>query len=282
MIRVLTMIAIAGFVLSVAALSAAVAIGGPEAIARGGWNMFSRDWDWDWDNDDGGHHGRHRHHDHEWSSDLGPSTTRVIVWDGGSRLDLDLAADVKYVQTPGTGSVEVIGPAELVKDVQVADGHIRLDHSNHGFYFPKMTIVVHAPSVTDFDVSGANSLTIENYKQSSLRIDASGTSEIAASGEADSVTLDLSGSSRADLGALKSRTAKAEVTGVARTTLAPSESADLDVSGMGDVRLLTHPPKLTTDVSGGGKIREPGASATPAPAPAPSPPVPPSPSKKKA
>ena len=44
MIRVLTMIAVAGFVLSLASLSAAVAIGGPDAIARGGWMFADRDW----------------------------------------------------------------------------------------------------------------------------------------------------------------------------------------------------------------------------------------------
>ena len=37
MIRVLFMIAIAGFVLSVASLSAAVALGGPDFVAKGGW-----------------------------------------------------------------------------------------------------------------------------------------------------------------------------------------------------------------------------------------------------
>ena len=59
MIRVLIMITVAGFVLSVATLSAAVAIGGPEAIARGGWHMAGGDWNWDWDeHDDGIRRGR--------------------------------------------------------------------------------------------------------------------------------------------------------------------------------------------------------------------------------
>ena len=56
MIRPLLMIAGAGFVLSVASLSAAVAIGGPEAMSRGGWTILSQDWgDLRWHPED--HHG---------------------------------------------------------------------------------------------------------------------------------------------------------------------------------------------------------------------------------
>jgi hypothetical protein len=49
MIRVLVMIAVAGFILSVATLSAAIAIGGPEALSHAAWTWgANRHWDRHW------------------------------------------------------------------------------------------------------------------------------------------------------------------------------------------------------------------------------------------
>ena len=53
MIRVLVMIAVAGFVLALVTISTAFAIGGPDFISRHGWELAGRDdWDWDWDDND--------------------------------------------------------------------------------------------------------------------------------------------------------------------------------------------------------------------------------------
>jgi hypothetical protein len=95
MIRPLVMIAIAGFVLCLASFAAAVAIGGPDAVARGGWMFASGDHDgWDWDHHDSDW-------DRDWSTNAGPQITRTLAWSGAERLDLDLTADVRYVQAAG-------------------------------------------------------------------------------------------------------------------------------------------------------------------------------------
>jgi hypothetical protein len=47
----------------------------------------------------------------------------------------------------------------------------------------------------------------------------------------------------------------------------------LRISGNGEIDLLTHPAKLTSDVSGSGRIVEGGGAAPPAQLPAPSPPA---------
>ena len=46
MIRVLVMIAVAGFFVSIVTLSTAVAIGGPEAIADNAWSWGRGHWGW--------------------------------------------------------------------------------------------------------------------------------------------------------------------------------------------------------------------------------------------
>ncbi|TAJ73154.1 MAG: DUF2807 domain-containing protein [Phenylobacterium sp.] len=268
MIRVLFMIAIAGFVLSVGTLAAAFAIGGPEAVARGGWVVAGKDWsgDWDWDWDDHDHHGRGA----RWSSDSGPQATRTLAWSGADKLDLDLAADVRYVQAAGPATVTVTGPRRAVDEVIVRGDSIRYDH-RRAHWRPKLSIVVQAPNVTSFDLSGNNTLTIENYRQARLKLDLSGDAEATATGETDLIELDISGSGDVDLGSLKAKGANVDVSGAADAVIAPTDWARLDISGSGDVRLLTNPAKLETDVSGSGKVRQDGPSTGPSPSPSASP-----------
>lgn len=261
MVRVLIMITVAGFVLSVAALAAAFAIGGPDAITRGGWHLAD------------GHAwgGKNWGHDDEEGipdTDQGPQTTRTLAWSGATRLDIDLAADVRYIQSTGPASVVVTGPQRLVDRVVVEGDSVRYEHGRHRRHGrnPALSIVVRAPNISSFDLSGRNTLAIEGYRQPTLRLDVSGRSEVTASGEADDVTLDLSGSGEVDLGALKTKGAEVEISGSADATIAPTERAQLDISGSGDVRLVTRPKTLETDISGAGRVRQDAPQPAEAPA----------------
>ncbi|WP_337189282.1 DUF2807 domain-containing protein [Phenylobacterium sp.] len=266
MIRTLVMIAVAGFVLSVGALSAAVAIGGPDLVARGGWSAFSgkwgswRGWDADWNGN----------WDVEWKRDRdgwddtagagGPETTRTLDWSGADSLDIDLPADVRYIQQAGPGRVEVTGPQRAVERVIVRGDSIRYDQGRR-WTRPKLTIVVRAPDIRSFDVSGRNTLSIEGYRQARLSLEVSGDASVKAEGEADAVSLEVSDSAGADLGRLKAKGVEAEVSGAGEAALAPTDWARLEVSGAAEVRLLTDPPRLESDVTGAGRVRRGGAPA---------------------
>ena len=255
MIRVLLMIAVAGFILSVGAISAAVAIGGPDIVSRSGWT-FARHWD------------GHDHGDH--SGRQGPEITRTLEWTGADGLDIDLPADVRYVQAEGPPSVVVTGPARLVNKVVIRGDSIRYDRHRHA-HRKKLTIVVRASSVERFDISGRSTLTIEGYRKDRLALDVSGSADVTAAGEADEIDLDISGRGDVDLGGLKTRSARVDISGDGDATISPTEWARLEVSGMGDVRLLTRPGDLETDISGSGKVRQAGPDVGPAPAPSPPP-----------
>lgn len=275
MIRVLLMIAVAGFVLSVASISAAVAIGGPEAVAKGGWSIAQNHskWDghWNWDDDDDGARSR-------W----GEETTRTLDWSGERRLDLDLAADVRYIQAAGPATVTVTGPARLVDHVIVRGDTLKYEDRGHRTHRARLTVVIRAPDINSFDISGRNNLTIEDYSQPTLRLNVSGSADVKATGQADEIVLDLSGSSDVDLGGLKTKGAEVDISGSADATIAPTDWAKLDITGRGDVRLLTRPPRLETDISGSGRVEQDvGPSPTPSPTPSPSPSPSPSPKGAK-
>lgn len=276
MIRVLIMIAVVGFMLSLATLSAAVAIGGPDAITRGGWNFAEGgSWKgkhWGWDDDDRP----------MIEANLGPQTTRTLAWSGADRLDIDLAADVRYIQSTGPASVVITGPQKAVEQVVVRGDSLRYErHSRHSHRrYPSLTIVVRAPNITSFDLSGRNTLSIEDYRQPSLRLDVSGSAEVTARGQSESLEVELSGSGEANLGALMTRSARVEIAGSADAIIAPTDTAQVDISGSGDVELLTRPKSVETDISGSGRVRQgaSGGMATPTP---PAPPAPPAPTGAK-
>jgi hypothetical protein len=260
MIRVLAMIAVAGFVLSFGAISAAVALGGPELVGRHGWGRHDwRDGRWDgW---------RHHRHDGPWGRDRGPTVSRTYSWAGGDTLSVDFPADVRYVQRAGPPSLTISGPQHTLDDVQVdADGAIQVH--GHSWRHGKLAITLAAPGVWRFEVPTAGALRIESYDQDRLALDIAGAGEVTASGRTRAVEVDISGAGSADLGALKARDADVEISGAGRAEVAPTESARLEISGMGVINLLTNPAQLTTDISGAGQIRR-AAPEGKAPSPAP-------------
>lgn len=256
MIRVLIMIAVAGFIVAVATLSAAFAIGGPEAFARGGWMLAGHDWDKDWN----------KHWDHDWHEawedegrPRGPQVTRTFTWSGDESLRVAVPADVRYVQAPGPARLTITGSERALSRIDVDKG--RIGRRGGGWRAGKVTIVLSAPNVRRFDLSGANTLTIEGYRQETLELDLSGAAKVTAAGEARQVRIDISGAAEADLGAVKTREAEVEISGHGEATVAPTDRARLDISGMGEITLLTRPAQLETDIAGAGKIRQAAPAA---------------------
>jgi hypothetical protein len=265
MIRVLVMIAVTGFLMSVVTLSTAVAIGGPEVIsdiARDGWgDHWSGSNHWSWTRDDGDFHNR------------GVQGTREMAWTGGDTLDVDVPAEITYTQAPGPGKLTITGPQRALDALVLEDGHLSFTHGRR--HHSDLTIVMTAPAVSRFNLNGSGRLAIEGYRQDKLSIDVSGDTEVSARGEAKGLTLSMSGSGQTDFSGLKLGDADVDIDGSGQATLAPAGAANINISGSGDVTLLTRPSKLESNVSGSGSIhqKDSGAAAV-------SPPVPPAPPAK--
>ncbi|MCR5880355.1 DUF2807 domain-containing protein [Phenylobacterium sp. J367] len=272
MIRTLLLIAVAGFFLSLVTISTAVAIGGPDVLARGAWSNWNWDWDDDWD-----HPAWDHRRNGEWDSDRGPQATRELVWSGGDTLELDVLADVVYTQAPGPAKLTVSGRKRAVELLRIgSDGRVYLDdHRSRS----RLHIVLSAPDIRTFRLNGSDRLTIADYDQDVLNVEISGNAEVQARGRARLVEVDISGSGEADLGGLQAQIAEVDISGSGEATIAPTEEADLEVSGSGDITLLTQPKRMNTDVSGSGSIRQEteGDRITPTPSPSDTPsPAPPS------
>jgi hypothetical protein len=249
MIRNLFIIAGASFVL------AAVCFAGAGAL---GWrNWFDHGWgggDWTVHLRNGDEI-RHIDDHGDGSSADGAATTREIAWGGADGLDLDLPADVQFTQGPGPAKLTVSGPRNLVDRVEVSGSHLQLNDdgwSNGG----RLSVVMSAPNVHRFAIDGDSSLSVANYDQDELDIDVSGHGDVTAKGKARAAHIDISGDGDVNLGALATDSTDADISGSGRASIAPASAADLRISGSGEIDLLTRPAKLTSDVSGSGRIVE--------------------------
>lgn len=254
MIRVLVLIAVAGFFVALLSLAGAAGLGGAD-IARNGWKIPAF-----WNNED-----NWRDSDNGSVSWDGPTTTRDLTWDGDEQFEISVPAYITYTQGP-VAKLTVEGPKEAVDRVVMEGGHLRFDthrgyRNSRGNRF-KVTLT--APTVTQFRLEGSEHLSIIDYKQDELEVHIAGAGNVTAKGEARHVELHVAGSGDADLGGVKADEVKVSIAGSGNATVAPKNSVEIHVAGAGDITLLTRPPNVEQHIAGSGHIiyRDPTAEET--------------------
>ncbi|MDB5419188.1 MAG: hypothetical protein JWP50_2607 [Phenylobacterium sp.] len=256
MIRVLAMIAVAGFLLSAVCLSIAVGIAGPEVISQGAWTWVGPFGRYNWNN---------AHHAFGWShthADDGPQASRDLAWTGGDALEVDVPADVHFTQADGPARLVVRGPRDVIDHVVVQGGHLRFDRP--AYDAADVTVELTAPKIRSFGINGSGKLDIRDYRQDELNVHVSGDGDVSAAGATKTLNLVISGSGDADLSGLAADGADVKISGSGQAKVGPKTWAKLDITGSGDVTLLTRPGRLESHVTGSGTIdQEDGASPEP-------------------
>lgn len=250
MIRTLLIITGASLVLCIAALAGAAAIGGQD-LARHGWTWTIR--------------GQGDGQDETvrfQRGDGGPRTTRTLAWDGSDRLDIDVSADVTYVQGDAA-TVEIVGPRDQVEGLRLRAGRLTFDDDDNTSVVmfgwsrhDRLRITVTAPSVRTFGLSSSGDLTIRDYDQPDLMVRITGSGDVVATGRTEAVELDIHGSGEADLSGLETRDADVEISGSGEAAVGPTGAARISISGSGDVDLTRRPASLIQNVSGSGDVNQ--------------------------
>lgn len=257
MIRNLLIISGAGLVLAIVGIGGAFAVGGRDLIRHERTWVFTEG-----ETGDGFTIER---------GAVSPAVTRTIAWTGDQRLAIDLPADVTYDQDASAPGITISGPKTVVDRVRFANGRLTMDDApqgNRGYIrwthtgiqgwseTEALKIVIRAPSVKAFDLSGPAELTIRAYDQPTLDLTLSGSSDVKAQGKTGAVTLDISGSGNAELEDLFVTDAKLRVSGSGDAEVGPTGKAEVDVSGSGSVRLTRRPAQLRQEVSGSGDVTQ--------------------------
>lgn len=254
MIRVLAIIAGIGFLMSVVCITAAIAIGGPDAIAHGAWSWNRGGFGpWSWSMSEDGH---------RWSGGMwgpmhgqGASVSRDFPWSGGGELVVNAPAEIDYVQSSGPAKLTISAPAEVLDMVRVSGREVTLPGPMP--HMARLHVTLSAPGVHKFGLNGAGVLNITGYNQDQLAIDVSGHGQVSAQGQTKQVSLDVSGAGDADFSQLHTAGADIDISGAGKATVGPTDWARVQIAGVGDVNLLTRPPHLETHISGAGRVRLP-------------------------
>ena len=177
---------------------------------------------------------------------------RRLAWSGGDTVDVALPGTVRYRGGDGD-EVIVRGPSDVIARVHIDGGHIALDCRSFA-RLRDIEIVLPGRPFHHIGLSGSGKLVMENVNQPDLAVRLSGSGNISARGKADHVTVTISGAGRARLADLATQQLTVKVSGSGRIEAAPTESADIDLSGSGIVRLLSRPAQLRSHVTGSGRI----------------------------
>ncbi len=263
MIRNLTIVAVASFVLALGCFAGAFALGGPKLLQHG-WT-FPSDWNIQISDDDDNIHigpARGHHEDEETAS-------RQLAWSGANALQVDVPAQVIFTQAAAGagGSVKVTGPKRLVDRVVVENGRVALRDSDgsvfvtgHGVHVSRdsddLSIEIVAPSVRSFTLNGSGDLYLKAYDQPDIVLEINGSGNVEAEGKTRKVDLQVSGSGEADLRSLDMGDAKIAVAGSGEVHAAPHGAAEIDLAGSGDVYLTSKPTTLTSNVAGSGEVHQ--------------------------
>jgi hypothetical protein len=195
---------------------------------------------------------------HWWGtirSTCGPAaSTRqqvTLPFSSGDDLAIDLPASVHYQPGDRTQAI-VSGEPALLDHLRIEGGRLSLD-CDPGWLASQLDVNLSGPAITDWKLLGSGDLTLSQINQPQLRLSIRGSGSVAATGAAQKVHLDISGSGTARLKSLTAQSAQIEVRGSGDAQITAQADADVSISGSGNVELFGH-PLLHSETRGSGRI----------------------------
>lgn len=189
----------------------------------------------------------------------GATITRQIAWDGSDRAEVEMPADVHYHQGQGT-ALEVKGPSNVVSQVQLHNGRVRLA-CRRGF---DLDITLPGRVFREFVFHGAGDATLDGIDQPDLTITKMGVGDLAASGKTDRLDMTMMGAGDVNAGNLMAGTVKLTMMGAGDAEISPIDRLTLTSMGAGDVTLRHEPKQIDSSkfvMLGAGTIIHAGTTA---------------------
>jgi hypothetical protein len=181
------------------------------------------------------------------------ASERRLKWDGGDTVNIAGFATVHYRGGEGD-EVIVRGAPDIVANVDIQGSRITLNCRGAGSRAADITLP--GRIFRKMHLSGSGKVFLENLSQPDLALGISGSGSLRAQGSVDRLTVSIAGSGGANLADLTVKQLTVKVSGSGNIEAAPKDEADINVSGAGNVRLLTRPERLSTHISGSGRIRQ--------------------------
>lgn len=153
-------------------------------------------------------------------------------------------------------AVELSGDDNIVPLIvtEVRDHELRVRPSKP--VRPKLDLVarIATPTLTALAASGSTDIELRGIAGDAFAIDASGSTELTASGTVQKLTIEVSGSAKIDATAVKAQNVTLEVSGSAELDVYASDVLDVHISGSATVRYAGSPRDVRKAISGSATI----------------------------
>ena len=238
MVRKLGWLAIGGLGIGIVALSLAAELGADD---RAGWRLgeiFSTATSC-WGDGDG-------------NADAN-ATERHWPWDGGDTLEIAVPATVRY---RGGSADEVVarGSPDVIAHLRVRGGKIDLPCSPRGFGRRGLDITLPGRPFRTVTIVGSSDLIMDAVNQPSLDLSITGSGSVHAQGTSDRVTLSIAGAGSAKLADLTMKRFDVHIAGTGDIEAGPQDEINVNIAGSGQVRLLSDPAQVHTNIIGSGSV----------------------------
>jgi hypothetical protein len=178
--------------------------------------------------------------------------SRDFAWDGGDSLEIETPATVHLVPGP-TARVTIRAPQHVLDRVQLHGGTLDLSGSNF-FHNDHLDVTISGILLRDITLDGSGKVLLGAVHQDRLSVDIQGSGDVEGSGQVDSASLEVEGSGRMRLGQLTAGKARIEISGSGNVAVDARDEADVEISGSGSVRFPGTPKKLSSQISGSGRV----------------------------
>ncbi|SFI50907.1 head GIN domain-containing protein [Paraburkholderia megapolitana] len=173
-----------------------------------------------------------------------------------SGIEVDTSADVSFAV--GSDSlVTVTGPANVVPLVktQVQDGvlRVRLEHSVT--MSRPLKVVIVGPTLQAVSIRGSATMKASNLNEDALSIGISGSGTVSASGSVKEVRVAISGSGDVHVSDIHAKTLVASIKGSGNIQAYAADSAVVELSGSGDIKVRGNPAHRIVNRSGSGDVQ---------------------------
>jgi Putative auto-transporter adhesin, head GIN domain len=190
--------------------------------------------------------------------DDGPRTSQTRDVGAFTRVDNRDSVDVR-LRVGVAQHVEVRAGEKVIDDVgaEVSDGTLELTFDHDGWGGGDVVVEASVPRLTGVDVSGSGDIDADGIDADGFEVRSDGSGDIALSGTAGRLAVDMDGSGDADLTDLAAREARVFVGGSGDLDVRAGERLAVEVDGSGDVRYHGD-PALTQRVDGSGDLSRAG------------------------
>lgn len=155
-----------------------------------------------------------------------------------------------------TTRVEVFGEADRLKQVitTVKDGVLLIDTKGN-LKNSRLRMVVTAPSLDVFRVSGTGELRASGLDSRAIDVNVAGTANVKLAGKAAALRVRIEGTGEVRANDLIAADTMVDVRGTGNVKVHASRSIDARIAGTGSIKVLGRPQTVTKKVTGTGSIK---------------------------